>query len=155
MKAPLTHPSYYDIEKGCSRLALDIIDNFTGIRLDKNLSLVALSRGGLVPGVILSHLLDLPLTPICYSAKTGHGDNRNHLNNLPDLTALPGSNIILIDDIADSGHTLKEVSEYYQTTYCVETAVLYWKHGVSVHTPDYFWQRIEKDDPWIEFPWEV
>lgn len=158
MRAPLTHPSYTDIEKGCAiigqKIIRDFILHFPYDRFDEHVSLVALSRGGLIPGVILSHYLGIALTPVCYSAKNGHGDNRNHLNNLPDLTAREGSTVIVVDDIADSGHTLREVSQHYEKKYCVETAVLYWKHG-SVITPDYYWQELKQNDPWIQFSWEV
>lgn len=154
MKAPLIHPTYYDIQRGCSILTRHIL-----AREDKRHNrplqmVVALSRGGLVPGVELSHLLDLPLTPVCYSAKSGHGDNRNHLNVLPQLPITEYNTIVLVDDIADSGHTLNEVQAHYSQNFLVETAVLYWKKS-SVHTPTYYWKELEVDSPWVEFPWEL
>ena len=36
-------------------------------------------RGGLWHGVIASHRLNVPLTPIQYSSKKGAGDDKNHL----------------------------------------------------------------------------
>lgn len=152
MKSPLVHPSYYEIQRGCSILARQILDKKAVHRPVS--MIVALSRGGLIPGVELSHLLDLPLTPVCYSAKKGHGDNRNHLNVLPILPITPYTTIVLVDDIADSGQTLNEVQEYYSKDLIVETAVLYWKK-TSVHTPNYYWKELEADSPWVEFPWEL
>ena len=60
-----------------------------------------------------------------------------------------------VDDIADSGHTLKEVADSYLERGCiVTTAVLYSKEG-SVIEPDIVWQSIPIDAPWIIFPWEL
>ncbi len=154
MKAPLVHPTYYDIQRGCSILARRILANEDQRQNRPLQMIVALSRGGLIPGVELSHLLELPLTPICYSAKKGHGDNKNHLNILPKLPITDYNGIVLVDDIADSGHTLNEVQEYYAQTYKVETAVLYWKNS-SVHVPTYYWKELEENSPWVEFPWEL
>ena len=66
-----------------------------------------------------------------------------------------GSHILIVDDIADSGHTLKEVAESYLQHGCiVTTAVLYSKEGSAI-TPDIVWQSIPHDAPWIIFPWEL
>ena len=122
---------------------------------------IGIARGGLPIAVELSHQLNAPLIPVCYSAKSGHGDNKNHLNNLPELEhpefdPRHGTPIVVItDDIADSGHTLNEVAAYYfGKGYEVQTAVLFWKPS-SHHTPTYYWRQVENDSDWIVFPWEI
>ena len=140
----LTHPSYNDIEKGCARIALDLTMNND----HQPEVIVGLTRGGLFPAVILSHMLNLPMNAVSYSSKRGAGDNRNHINILPEI---PSNNfesgtgrlpkdpcLLLVDDIADSGNTLKEVaSEYRSRGHEVITAVLYWKES-SIFQPDFF-----------------
>ena len=99
--------------------------------------------------------------PINYSAKTGRGDNKQADNELipGDNTkaehAPLGSHVLIVDDIADSGNTLKEVADSYLKRGCiVTTAVLYSKDG-SVIEPDIVWQQIPALAPWIIFPWEL
>lgn len=151
--------SYHDIKDACLDLAIQIgIETRT--KNSRVEMIIGLSRGGLPIAVELSHLLDAPLTPVCYSAKSGHGDNKNHLNNLPQLPHYeinPKFNtptIVIVDDIADSGHTLNEVSgHYFGKGYSVQTAVLHWK-PTSVHMPTYHWKEVTEEDVWLVYPWE-
>jgi hypoxanthine phosphoribosyltransferase len=147
VKPVLTHPSYNDIEKGCGLLATHIIRN-----LDDPDIIVGLARGGLVPAVILSHIMNVKMIPISYSSKKGQGEYKQYENTLP---LIPYKNILIMDDIIDSGHTMKEVHDYYADLgHSVKIASLYWKEG-SVIEPEYYWQYLTKDDPWIIFSWEV
>lgn len=166
MKPTLTHPTWDQIHVGTTKLAADIKHDIAmGNKPDY---IVGLTRGGLVPAVILSQVLDIPMISVSYSAYTGNGDNRNHTNTLPTIvsdsiqsgTGLlpPTPNLLIIDDICDSGHTLKEVAEHYKRQgHRVKTAALYYKDRGSkqVITPDYFWQEIDEGSPWIIFPWEL
>lgn len=146
MKPVLTHPSYHDIEKGVGRLAYQIAS--ANIKYD---AIVGLSRGGLLPAVILSHMTYRPVLPVAYSSTSGNGDDLNHSNELVDLFE---KSILIIDDICDSGRTLAEVREHYiEKGHNVHTAVLYAKEN-AVMIPDFKWQVIPKDSPWIIFPWE-
>ena len=101
---------------------------------------IGLTRGGLIPAVILSHMYnDIPVIPISYSSTDGAGDNKNHNNELPTIAQI---NTLIIDDIADSGRTLHEVSSYYMHQGAsVQTASLYYKEG-SMIQPNFFWQEI-------------
>ncbi len=85
-------------------------------------------RGGLVLAVRLSHLLDIPLLI------------KDPLSN----EAI--GNVLIVDDISDSGKTLLP---YKEKKYRIVT--LYCKKG-SVTAPDlWIYQKKEK---WILFPWE-
>lgn len=143
----LTHPSYGNVETACRYFIGDLDQQ--GIRPTK---IVALSRGGLMLGVILSHNLHIPMIPVQYSSKHGKGDDRNHENALPVITH---ENILVVDDIADSGHSLKEVVEYYKALEgnTVFSAAMYLKAG-SVITPTVHWHKLEIFAPFIHFPWE-
>ena len=58
--------------------------------------------------------------------------------------------MLVIDDIADSGVTLKKASEEYpQLMY----ATLHYKEG-SIYEPTYYSEKINKDYGWIVYPWE-
>lgn len=163
MKATLTHPSWANIEKGCAKIAHQILKS--GYQPD---FIVGLTRGGLIPSVILSHMLDIPVIPANYSSTKGDGDDKNHTNKLPKIFGeklsgvgrlpLP-PNLLVVDDICDSGHTLYEVHEHYaKEGHTIRTAALYYKYFVDyrqIIKPDFYWQEIRDGDSWIEFPWEV
>ena len=126
--------------------------------------IVGVSRGGLIPAVIFSHMMNTPLVPVVYSSAEGNGDDKaqTSLKNLPKFKK--GDKILIVDDICDSGNTLKALVEFYRSKeVIVETAVLYYKdkwptlnitdvkHGFY---PNYFIKRVGIDDPWMIFPFE-
>ena len=144
----LTHPTYGNIETACIHIIKEL--DAHGERPTK---IVALSRGGLMLGVILSHNLNVPMIPVQYSSKAGRGDDKNHTNQLPEIR---GEDILVVDDIADSGHSLQEVVDFYsqsERANNVFSAAMYLKEG-SVHTPTVHWHSLKKDGPFIHFPWE-
>ena len=62
----------------------------------------------------------------------------------------PTPTILIADDVADTGHTLRSVQEFCEGKVAeVRTAVLYEKRH-SVVKCDYVWKRT---DLWINFPW--
>lgn len=91
-------------------------------------------RGGLIPTVILSHKLNLPLVK---------GDI--------------GPDTLIIDDICDSGETLDKLVKKYQTLYSfpfnLKTAVLHYKPHTSCFEPTLYAEKWNKD-VWLVYPWE-
>jgi len=85
-------------------------------------SVTGLERGGLIPAVMVSHELNLPYSKVI----------------------LP--NTLVIDDICDSGVTLKNTVGVY-------TAALYHKPHTSCFTPNLY-SKIHKGNEWLIFPWE-
>lgn len=144
-------PSYDEIHQAC----IEFVHQFQLNSLQFDV-VVGVARGGLVPAVILSHLLELPLIPIDYSSRKGHGDDKDHSNLLPSI--LCDTRILVVDDICDTGFTLKEIVEHY----CVQrvevtTAVLYYKQlppDKTVIVPDITWQTIPENAGWVIFPFE-
>lgn len=112
---------------------------------------VAPQRGGLLFGVIASHKLNVPLITVQYSSKDGNGDDKNHTNILPDISQ---RTIYLVDDIIDSGKSMKEIVDHYTTQgHTVITAAFHYKDGAIFHPDLYFW-RIPSDSDFIHFPYE-
>ena len=83
-------------------------------------------RGGLILAVMLSHKLDLPL--------------------IMSKDELDESSII-IDDIADTGKTLLDFTEYESYVVTIH------EHEQSLIKPDY--SVLDKGDKWIVYPWET
>jgi len=127
--------------------------------------IIGLSRGGLIPAVMLSHYLGVPLLPISYSASDGAGDNKVQTN----IEILPsyeeGTKILVVDDICDTGNTLKRLHQCYKKQKCVvHTCALYYKdrnenvnpkspkHGFF---PTFYAHRMSMhQQEWLVFPWE-
>lgn len=117
--------------------------------------LVAISRGGWIPGRVLSDLLE---NPNLATIKVEHYIGIYKTRARPKITQpLPievkGKRILLVDDIADSGKSLKLVKKHLfdQGAVDVKICALYYKPW-SVVTPDFYARRT---DAWICFPHEI
>ena len=149
MKATLSHPSWYDIEKGCAQIVHQMLKD----RFDPT-TIVGLIRGGLVPTAIIGYMLGLDkdhIILIPFSSAQGKGEQTNNGVVLPEL---PTKIIWILDDIIDSGYSMLEISNHYkQLGYIVKTGAVYYKESACI-VPDYYWKKIPKDANFIEFPWE-
>ncbi len=117
--------------------------------------LVAISRGGWVPGRVLSDLLE---NPDIATIKVEHYIGIYKTRARPKITQpLPievdGKRILLVDDIADSGKSLKLVKKHLfdQGAADVKICALYCKPW-SIVTPDFL---ARTTDAWICFPHEI
>jgi len=118
-------------------------------------TIVGIVRGGLMPAQELSHNMNVPMETINYSSKMGAGDNKNHNNVFPPIR---GKSILLVDDICDSGKTLKEIHQYYSNQgYQVFSAAIYYKNlkEPDAFIPDVWAVKISKNFGWIVMPWET
>ncbi len=67
--------------------------------------IVGISRGGLIPGVMISHKLNIPFKPVHASTR----DFPHWENYLPKPN---DSKVLIVDDICDSGETFERLSNY-------------------------------------------
>jgi hypoxanthine phosphoribosyltransferase len=118
---------------------------------------VAIARGGLVPARILSDYLSIRnLTTIKVEHwGTAATETEKAVLKFPLCADIKNKNVLLVDDITDTGDTLRVSIEYLKTFEPKEirTAVLIHKI-CSVITPDYFVRKVEKWK-WIIFPWHI
>jgi hypoxanthine phosphoribosyltransferase len=160
MSEVITHPAWYQLDQG----AHEIVRKIKIHGWCEPDYVVGLTRGGLIPAVRISHLMDIPMVAVNYSSVSGRGDNKNHQNALPaiygrgivsgegKLPEMP--TLLVVDDICDSGRTMQEVYDHYSKQgHRVWTAALYYKES-AVMEPDFYWQRIGADAPWVIFPFE-
>ncbi len=118
---------------------------------------ISIARGGYVPARLLCDYLDIyNLTSIRISHYLG-GANKIEAARLsiPLKLDIKGMNILLVDDVDDSGDTLQLALEHINRANParIKVAVLHHK-SVSTITPDYYAQKIVKWR-WITYPWAV
>ena len=116
-------------------------------------TIVALARGGLPLGVKLSHLLHLPLMIV--SVKSYNEEKRQNSTVLlnSSYTVPLQSPVLLVDEIADTGHTLEVVKSHFESLGVeVRVATLSYKQHSCIR-PDWYMSR-EEDKVWIVYPWE-
>ena len=119
--------------------------------------IVGLSRGGLTPGVMLSHWFKKPFKPV----KSSLRDFPEWEDYLPKPT---DEWVLIVDDICDSGETFQKMQGFIkgprknsplELPVDVRFASLWWNNECDFE-PTYYVNEIAKDstDTWIHFPWE-
>jgi hypoxanthine phosphoribosyltransferase len=69
---------------------------------------------------------------------------------VPSKVELNGATVLIADDVADSGETLKLVQDFWRGTVKEARSVVLYEKPRSIVKPDYSWRATDK---WIEFPW--
>ena len=117
--------------------------------------LVGVSRGGLVLARILSDLLDIQDVHII---KCEYYSDMGETNRKPRITQkiqgnITGKDVLIVDDVADTGESLIEIKKYLESRKPKEmkVATLYIKPWSKV-LPDFY---TSKTKAWIIFPWEL
>ncbi len=135
--------------KAVRELATQIADD--GYQAD---IILGIARGGLIPAGSLGYALSIKNTYVMnveyYTGVDQRLDVPEILPPVPALVDLEDAEILIVDDVADTGHTLAKVHEFVtDQVRTVKTAVLYEKSR-SVIKCDYVWRRT---DLWVNFPW--
>ena len=109
--------------------------------------------GIVAAGLLVSAQAPAPATPPVARGGYLEGspiDTVRILPPAPDFVDLAHARILIADDVADTGHTLRSVHDFCAGKVAeVRTACLYEKSH-SVVKCDYVWKRT---DQWINFPW--
>lgn len=144
--------------------------------------IVGITRGGLIPAVMLSHYLDIPMHTLdvrlrdavhgpetnCWMSEDAFGYSSDC--NISELDpSINAKNILIIDEINDTGSTFNWIKQDWQGS-CfpdsnrwqnvwnknVRFAVLIDNESSSFQDVSYAGTSINKaeDDSWIVYPWE-
>ena len=123
-------------------------------------TILCLARGGMRPGDILSRIFDKPLAIMSTSSyRADSGTVQGQLDIAHYITTPKGEiagRVLLVDDLADTGHTLNAVIHLLRNNYKpiseLRSAVI-WTKGVSTFQADYSVESLPSN-PWIHQPFE-
>jgi len=116
--------------------------------------IVGVSRGGWPPARIMSDLLEnqnLANMKVVFYKDIGVR-NRAPVITQPVTSEVTGKRVLVVDDVADSGLSLREVSKHLKRKGArdIKVCTIYLKPK-SVFTPDFYARKTTK---WVIFPWE-
>ena len=129
--------------------------------------IVGLTRGGLIPAVMISHYLNVPMHSLNVSLRDSDIGPESNCWMAED--AYNGVNILIVDDINDSGATFNWIKEDWPKSSFpndakwndvwqgnVRFATLFENLSSTCNDVTYFAEEINKaeNDVWIDFPWE-
>lgn len=131
----------------CAKISVKLKDKYPNA-LDYNI--IGLSRGGLIPAVILSNMLNIrKVYALGLRSYKDQEKSDTEIYQIPDLTSM--SKIILIDDISDTGESFKQTNEMLVGKDVI-TVSLFLKDKTKF-IPNVYGKKV-KNEQWVVFPWE-
>jgi hypoxanthine phosphoribosyltransferase len=117
--------------------------------------IIGVSRGGWPPARVLSDLLDNPnLANVKAEFYLGVAETKGEpVITQPVSMTVTGKKVLIVDEVADTGKSLKLVKEHITEEGAAEVkvATVYYKPW-SIVKPDYYEKETSR---WIVFPWEI
>ena len=132
-----------DVNTLCREIVLDKFDPDV---------IVGLSRGGLTPGVMMSHWMVKPFKAVKASLRD-YPEWEDYMPRKSD------ERVLIVDDICDSGETFHKIREHInerkENGVDVRFATLWWNNECNFE-PHYYVNEMAKDSTktWIHFCWE-
>lgn len=117
--------------------------------------IVGVSRGGWPPARVISDLMgNANLANVRVEFYTGVAETREEpVLTQPVSAEVAGKKVLIVDEIADTGKSLKLVKEHIieKGASDVKIATVYYKPW-SIVKPDYYEKKTSR---WVVFPWEI
>jgi hypothetical protein len=115
---------------------------------------VAIARGGLLLAGSIAYALDVKscgaLNAEFYTGVDARLDEPVVLAPFIDEVSLAGKRVLLVDDVSDSGRTLRMVLDLITLAGAEVRTVCLYSKPATVLEPDFVWRRTAR---WIAFPW--
>lgn len=115
-------------------------------------AVVGITRGGLVPAMIVSRELDIRIVDTISVKSYDHQDRKEAVvTKAPQAELMgDGTGILIVDDLVDSGKTLELVRSLYPRA---QFATVYAKPQGKPQVDTYITEVSQ--DTWIFFPWDM
>ena len=114
-------------------------------------AVVAITRGGMVPACVVARELNIrTVDTVAIKSYDHQSQGQIELLKAPDPAIGDGTGTLIIDDLADTGGTLKVVRELYPSAHY---ATVYAKPK-GAPMVDTFITSVSQDT-WIFFPWDM
>ena len=131
----------------CSRIVGQLKDRYPNV---VDYDIIGLSRGGLIPSVIISNMLNIrKVYALGMRSYTEQEKTDTEVYQVPDILSM--RKILLIDDISDTGESFKQTSEMLVGKEVI-TVSLFFKDK-TIFVPNVFGKKV-KNNNWVVFPWE-
>lgn len=127
-----------------------LLEKFRKERFD---AIVAIARGGLTLSHAVAEGLEIRAVQSIRTELYDKSQKREKIALFGSCVFGEVKRVLVLDDISDSGETLKAVMEYFASEFSdieFKSATLFYKK-TSIYEPD-FW--INEADDWIDFFWE-
>ena len=148
--------SWKDISRACEH----VVKNYDGPEITQ---IVALSRGGLVPGTIIANMLGVrKLYSIGLASYELDKQGLPTVNQHDVYQCLPhdcvdmksGEHVLIVDDISDKGTTFEHVIHEHMSRYkCKVTTMALYVKPKTRYIPDLYYKMVDQEQ-WVVFPWE-
>jgi hypoxanthine phosphoribosyltransferase len=143
--------TWADLGTGTRELAVQVVAD--GYEPDL---IIGIARGGLLIAGALSYAIDVKnvftMNVEFYTGVDERLPVPMLLPPVPDLVDLHHEKVLVADDVADTGETLRLVKDFLSGKVGeVRSAVLYEKPRSTVSC-EYVWRRTDR---WIDFPWSA
>lgn len=143
-----------DIEGACRFLAYSM-----GYNRYKPEIIVGITRGGIIPAVILSHLIGVPrVETLPLQLRDGNQERELYGSHTWHTRSdfFNRQEVLFVDDLWDSGKTMRTIGEYWPNAL---RATMYHKseasaRGEGLPPPINFPGLWIPHDKWVVFPWE-
>lgn len=117
--------------------------------------IVSIGKGGSIPGIILAEIFKC--NNLNLGLKSYKGQIRGEIHEYQGLNnyeALRDANILIVDDLVDSGETFQYAVDKFIGNGCerIETASIFYKN-CSKFKPDHYVEEVD-NNIWIVHPWE-
>ena len=145
---------YYTFENMKKDL-LDISNKIKESNFDIDV-IIGPCRGAYIPGVMLSHLYEKPFEGFIWQTRDGNVKDKDGLKKI--INKYRNKNILVIDDINDSGETLIGIQdEIHWLGECekIKYCTLFNKTQSNFKDIHYYANELTpENNPWVVFPYE-
>lgn len=117
--------------------------------------ILAIARGGLFTAGAIGYALGVKLLHVVnvefYTGRDERLQMPVMLPPIPDASMFKGLNVLICDDVADTGATLDTTYEFVSKHVAEVRSLVIYEKSRSTIACDYVWKRTDK---WIQFPWD-